>query len=177
MNNKGVTLLELMVSIMVTVVLLGTIFVSLYIGIKKWEEIRLITGLNKGAIFSMDRMTREIRNAVGIYTAEEQKLTIDVDVNPADTNPNPERVSYYLDPQDPSVLLRKIWGSGGSGDIVRVLTDKVHSLSFTYRNEKNEPLSFPVDKDDIRLIEINLVLREEYKEISVTSSAELRNIK
>ncbi|NOZ63450.1 MAG: hypothetical protein GXO71_00620 [Caldiserica bacterium] len=175
-NSRGITLLELLITIAVSVILLGAMFLSFVIGLRRWEEASINSLLTRNALFSLDKITREIRQATNLYEAEANKLTIDVDINPLDSNTSPERVSYYLDSLDNTLLMRKVWGGGGSPDKIRVLTNNVHSLEFTYRDGNNNTLSFPVTISEVRLIEIKLVLRESGREFSLSNSAYLRNI-
>ena len=172
-TSSGITLLEILITIIVSVILLGAMFLSFTIGLERWEETNINSLITRNALFSMDKMIKEIRQAVSIYDAEEKKLTIDVDINPLDTNLSPERVSYYLNSSDESLLMRKIWGKDGSSDIVRVLTNDVKGLQFVYRDKED---NVTTDTDKIKLVEVNLTLGKERRKISLTSSTNLRNI-
>ncbi|GEM_PF-906680 len=175
-DSRGITLLELIITITISVVLLGAMFLSFVIGLRRWEEASVSSLLTRNALFSLDKMTREIRQATNLYEAEQNKLTIDVDINPLDSHTSPERVSYYLDDLDNTLLMRKVWGGGGSPDKIRVLTGNVYSLEFIYKDGSNSTLSFPVTLSEVRLVEIKLVLREDGREFSLSNSAYLRNI-
>jgi len=175
MTKKGVTLLEIMISIIISIIVLGCMYLSFAIGLKKWEEADVNVRLSRMGLFAIEKMVREIRQAVSIYEADNNKITIDVDINPQDSHTEPERVSYYLDPQDSTILLRKIWGEGGAGDKIGVIARNVESFSLLYRNNKNELLTPPFLYNEVALVEINLVLREAGREFSLYSSAHLRN--
>ena len=174
-NSRGVTLLEILITIIVSIILVGAIFLSFVIGLKKWEEENITSILTRDALFALDKMTREIRQAVNIQEAKERKIAIDVDINPLDEHTQPERVIYSLDSSDETILYRKI-SSSNPLEGKRVLCRNVKSFHLFYRDDNNNVLTYPPPVNLIRVVEINLVLEKERREISLTSSAQLRNI-
>ena len=106
---------------------------------------------------------------------KERKIAIDVDINPLDEHTQPERVIYSLDSSDETILYRKI-SSSNPLEGKRVLCRNVKSFHLFYRDDNNNVLTYPPPVNLIRVVEINLVLEKEGREISLTSSAQLRNI-
>jgi len=161
------------VALIITFILLGTIFLSYVIGLKKWEEIRTISEINQMGSFALMKMMREIRQAVNLYSVGEEEITLDVDINPKDANPTPERVKYYLEGVgEEKKLMREIYLGPST-----LLARHLQNFKITYFDKENQVIDAPQEnKESIRMVKVALTLKKYNVNLSLESSVNLRNL-
>ncbi|HIE44223.1 MAG TPA: prepilin-type N-terminal cleavage/methylation domain-containing protein [Candidatus Omnitrophica bacterium] len=175
----GFTLLELLISIAITVIVLGAMYFTFIIGFKKWDYLNTLEKMNKEGSFALQRMVRELRQATALYstsqlTTSDTEIIFNLDINPADTYPIEETLHYYRDPVD-NLLMREIIGGNSS-----LLARNVSSFTLTYypQGDNQNPTS-PSDINDVTdvgLIKINLSLQSDNQSVSLETGIQIRNL-
>jgi hypothetical protein len=151
------------------------------LGIKKITQ-------NEEAALAVRDFEKITRGATIILKAEPNTLTF-LTYLKGDDHPDSSKISYYLDNNTlyRSVTLPTVDGSGGivypdSGKSVKIIASNVRSSQlFSYFNEANAELNFPVQTDIIRMIKLSVEIDENPSvppESAVELTAvQLRNLK
>ena len=98
-NSRGFTLVETIFYLAFLVVLLG-IVISLIVSLSKtYQTIQATKNLESSAVFSLERMTREIKNAVSVNVAQSLFASTTgsvLSLNTTDDAGNPKTVKFYI---------------------------------------------------------------------------------
>ena len=97
---KGFTLVETIFYLAFLVILIG-IVVTFVVSISKtYQNIQATKNVESSAVFSLERMTRDIRNAISVNTAQSALATSTAGVlllNTTDVAGNPQTIEFYVD--------------------------------------------------------------------------------
>lgn len=125
-GERGFTMIELLVSIMVLAVIMAGMFAFLWGASKHWQTGQNMADVNENARMGLNRMTRELRQSSEITTASTNEVVFDVNFGTAD-----ETVTYGFTA-----------GGNGAGTVWRetsleagqqlALMENVESVEFVY---------------------------------------------
>ena len=143
-NQKGFTLIELVVSIALSLIIIMVLITIFFIQRTAFDHQQHISGLQQNIRAAMDMMTREIKMAgydpagtiTGfngiIYDTSQIRILADLDGSGTTTSNSNEDITYrYYDENDadyPLELKRKT-GSGGS---FQPFTEDIKAFTFSY---------------------------------------------
>ncbi len=157
-TGAGFTLVECVVVILIVGVISSVLAVIILKGVGVFDSIVTRESLIEEAEFSMEKMTREIRNiksTAGIAEADSDRFRF-IDVNGDDITYSTEN----------GMLVRN--GKLLSGDL--------HFLSFSYFDGGGGALSAPVENPgDIKAIELELILSKRSREVGFATKIRPRN--
>lgn len=187
MNKRGFTLVELLVTtaiISVMSLIISNIYSS---GNKQYRTGLKRIELNEKAALAERDFETITRGATSIIAAESDNLSFYTYLI-GDANPAPSKIDYYI---ENNVLYRSsiapVISSGSftypeGNKIVKKITDDVVSVDiFTFYNDANIQLSFPVQNDVVRMVKMSIMIDNDLNsspEAAVQSTAiELRNLK
>lgn len=134
-NLKGFTLVETIFYLSFLIVFLG-IVVSFVISLSKsYRTIQSTKSLESSAIFSLERITREIRNSVSVRV-EESVFGVDngvLSLDTIDSSGDPEIIKFYLDAN------KTVYVDSNSAQIGPLTLSgvKVESMKFYYATSTN----------------------------------------
>ncbi|MFT5179784.1 MAG: hypothetical protein ACI8V7_000339 [Candidatus Paceibacteria bacterium] len=195
-KNKGITLIELVISISIFTLILGAYgafqndifsFNSIiYSGLKSQNEAKRI----------IKPLANEVRSAsisnLGSYPLETVATTTFVFYSDIDNDSLKERVKYFLDGEHFKKGVTKPTGSPleydlDNEDIVNVVENVVDGVIFEYYDETyngtatSTPLTQPVTPFEVRLVRIKLVIDEDPLNppaaVTVETQVSFRNLK
>jgi prepilin-type N-terminal cleavage/methylation domain-containing protein len=196
-NNKGLTLIELMLAISISTIVIGLMGIFFTFFFSNFDFITEQTNTISRARYSLDLLNSEIREAqssdegaYAIVTAQDDQLTFFADV---DNDGQVERVRYY---RDGSVIIRGVIEPGISDPIYNPATEQFGEVAqfvtneeipiFTYYDSNwpgdtvNNPLPENQRLLNVRLIRVTLQINTDptnQNPIEVTTQAHLRNLK
>ena len=190
-NSSGFTLLELLISMTIGLVVLGSIFSSFTTQKKSYELQEKITVMEQNLRVPIDFITRDLRN-VG-YNPTENLITgtsvglvpgggINIGTNSirilsdlngdGDTGDTGEDVDYSLDGTD--------YTDGITFDIERngqPLVQNITALTFTYYDSDGNTIATPITGDNlsiIRLVAVSITARTSDEDMTFTTGANIR---
>lgn len=186
-QKKAFTIVEMLVAtaiISIISLIISGVFSS---GNKQYKTGLKRIDLNEKAALAERDFEMITRGATGIISAESDNLSFYTYLI-ADTHPAPSKINYYL---DNGILYRSsiapVSSDGNfiypeSSKIVKKVTDNVVGTDlFTYFNDANIELSFPVQSDVVRMIRMSITIDDDINrqpESAIQSTAvELRNLK
>ena len=200
-SEAGFTLLELLISMTIGLVVLGSIFSSFTTQKKSYELQEQITVMEQNLRVPLDFITRDLRNAgynptedlttgtsVGLIpddpndpddpnvsiTTNSIKILSDIDGNGAIPTTNTdadEKVTYDLDGTD--------YTDGITFDIDRngqPLVQNITALTFTYYDAAGNTIATPITGDNlsiIRLVAVSITARTSDEDITFTTGADI----
>jgi len=153
-NNKGVTLVELMVVLVISAILMAVVYTAYLTQHKTGHVQHQVVTMQQDLRASIDIMERDIRMAgcdptgnttAGILTWTANSLGVTMDIDESGTIDAGEQVVY-------SMAQATLFRSGQS------LAVNVTSLGFTYFDSDNNPAG---SVNDIRSVVLNIVVRSE----------------
>jgi len=157
-SKKGTTLLEtILILIVLSFVILAATSLSI-VGIKAWSGVDKEAKLAQAGSLLLERLMRELRGINSIASAEADELIVQT---------KDGKLKYHLAGKE---LIKQ----GGGKNIS--LAKNLSSFQFSYYDEENALLGFPVEADDIAFIKITLTLEDEKESLSLTSGVNPRSI-
>ena len=172
-KNDGFTLLELLISIAIFSVVLGSIF-SFFISQRKYLSVQeQVSGMIQTARAAMDMISGELSVAgyspsgavfSGIpYNASQLQIYADLNGNGVVTDPN-ENIIYSYDANS-----KKMLRNTGSGN--QPMADNVQSFTFDYLNAQGNPTTVTAN---IRQIRITISVRTSKRDPQYASNSGYR---
>lgn len=185
LNNKGLTLVELMITSIVLAVVLAAVNGIFFSSNRVYREASTRANMQMNSRLGLSIMTREIRHAgcdpneigvVGIVQARADRLRIRGDLNgdgAIQTAEPSEDVTYFYDAATNSIMR-----DPGAG--AQLLIPNVTAASFTYLDAANNPLGpLPLSAaqaDQVRSIDVSLTAAvPDAGDITLDTSIKLRN--
>lgn len=165
-QKKGITLIELMMTIVLFIILIGSFLWIFTTGLKVWHFGIERADIRQGGTAAIERMVRELTQAGSFTIAQATQIKFAADL---DNDGSDEAITFDVDGSD---LREDVDGKD------TVLTSNVNSLIFSYRDLNDAEMEFPItggNQDNIRVITIFLTLSEAYETITLSSSAYARN--
>ena len=170
-SNEGFTLMELMITIVVTSILLGAIYLVYDTGFRTTYQQWTRTGAKGEVGRAMINMGNELRQATSVTSAAATDVTFTVDW---DNNGSDETVQYT-------------WGGAAGNPLNRVqsapapaytqlVVNSVNSASFTYFDVNNNLLGFPVTASQVRLVSLDLTVLDKNETFELRSKFRLRDL-
>jgi len=157
-NKEGTTLLEtILVLTILGLVILAVTSLSI-VGIKAWGDVDKEAKLAQQGSLLSERLMRELRGIDSIISARVNELVV---------QSGDAEIKYYLDGKE---LIKQ----GGGRNIF--LAKNLASFQFSYYDEGNTLLGFPVEADDIAFVKIILALEDEKMTLNLTSGINPRSI-
>ena len=165
-NHRGLTLIELMISIVLISLTIGAIWMLFKTGFSTFYTQEVRTGIKGETGRGFITMGRELRQATSMATATATSLSFTANT---DTNGLDETIQYS-------------WAGSGSplqrisGSVTQTLTNSVSSLAFSYYDSNNNLLSFPATVSQVRLVAYNLTTTSQDEAFNLRSQVRLRNL-
>jgi len=176
MNNKGITLIEILVSLVIVSVLMAGFYNTFLVQHRTYTAQETITDMTQSARASVSKMVQELRMAGykkpgevlnGISVATPTTIRVLADLNrDGDTADPDEQVDYAYD--------------AGTKEITRTANNQseivcggVTSFNFSYTLADGSVTSAPTNPENIRKITINFTVQSEKP---VTKTGEHSNI-
>ena len=186
-KKKAFTLVEMIVATGL-VGIISVIVSGIYSnGIKQYSLGIKRIGLNESVAFATRDFEKMTRGATKIITAENNSLTF-LSYLRADAHPAPSKISFYI--QEGVLYRSNIAPVSSEGSFIYPESDKVvkkitenllDDNIFSYFNDANTDLSFPIQNDVVRMIKISIGIDDDKNsppESAVQSTAvQLRNLK
>ncbi len=183
---SGLTLVELMVSILIFGIMMTVIFSVFTTSNRLYWSVSERSELQMNTRTAIDALAQEIRSAgcdpngsgiIGILTANADTIRVQSDLNSngtIETAEPSEDVTYYFDPAN-ETLVR----DPGTGP--QAIVQDVTNVTFTYINAANNPiLTLPLPPDSIpRIRSIAITITTESRrggEVSYATRIALRNL-
>lgn len=191
-NEAGFTLLELLISMTIGLVVLGSIFSSFTTQKKSYELQEQITVMEQNLRVPLDIITRDLRNAgtnpnpdttlvigtsIGLIpggtrsiniTANQLRILADL-TGDGDTGDSNEDVDYSLDGTD--------YTDGMTYDIDRngqPLVSNITSLAFTYYDANGNTIATPItgsNLTNIRVVQVSITARTDREDPTFVSAS------
>ena len=170
-GSAGFTLIELMITIVLTSILLGAIYLVYDTGFRTTYQQWTRTGAKGEVGRVMINMGNETRQATSLTAATATSFTFTLD---SDNNGLNETVQYT-------------WGGVAGNPLNRVqsvpapaftqlLVNSVNSASFTYFDVNNNLLGFPVTASQVRLVSLDLTVLDKDETFELRSKFQLRDL-
>lgn len=162
----GFTLIELLISVVLVSVMLGAVWMVYDVGFKVFHDQFTLTGIKGEVGRLMTNISRELRTAASLTAAAEEDLTFTADSDDDGVN---ESVQY-------------IWSGVPGEELSRVSSETmpvvryVDSLSFSYYDANNDPLSFPVTASNVKEVALDITVIENDETFHLRSKVKLRNL-
>ncbi len=172
-NRKGLTLFEMLIALLITSLLSGTItfiFVSL---LKGWDYQSRRLDVKLETSRSLDTVIHDLKETLSITTAENRNITIwfrDTDLD--GVQDAGEVVTFSWDGVSGSSLTRTQVTS-------KIIANYITNFQLNYFDEDNEELPSPVnpqsERDEIKLITVTIASSKGSETVTLRSNAKLRN--
>ncbi len=177
-KKSGLTLIELLISILLFSAITGAAILMLTTGLKIWSSNKDRLDIRQNGSLAMERMIRylEIANykaAVPVFVASANSTTFAADV---DNNGVDEKVTLAYD-----AVNKRINITIGAGGTAAILTPDVQNFSLTYYQLNSETAFTPPhpntesERDSIRIVMISLTMNKASDTVTLSSSAFCRN--
>lgn len=177
-KRSGVTLIELLISILLFSAITGASALMLSSGLKIWSSSKDRLDIRQNGSLAMERMIRylEIANykaAVPAFVASANSTTFAADV---DDNGIYETVTLAYD-----AVNKRINITIGVGGMATILTPDVQSFDLSYYKSDPPALLLPLplttsdQRDSIRVVTISLTMNKGSDTVTLSSSAFCRN--
>ena len=155
-GNKGITMIELMITLVFIGLIVSVVSLSYYSSANTSRDVIDITTSEIDARLAIYRMSRDIREAKGIKTADVNQIVF---FSNADSDVDVEEVTYYLESESGYYnLIRDV----DSSNKRTVITNVINNDIFKYYNESSTPIGgiiTPVtgtDLEKIKLVELKI---------------------
>ncbi len=145
-TSKGLTLIELLISVMLISVILGAIWVVYSTGFIVFSGQTSRYDIKEEASLAFITMTKELHQALSITAATATSVTFTADL---DNNGVNETIQYTWSGAAGAPLNRVV------GAVTKTLVRSVQSIAFTYYNDNNVLLSVPVTLANVHLVAVD----------------------
>ena len=168
-KEKGTTLVEILVTLAITMAIMGAASKTFLVQRKTYDVQGQITQMVQTVRATVDFMTREMRmagyNPTGAQfegvAYDPDQLTFSADLNAdGDTNDAEESITYTYDPAN--LQLKRDTGSGN-----QILADNIQGFSFDYLESGGGKTSIA---DDIRRVQIIISAQTEKPDSNYSSN-------
>lgn len=187
MNNKGITLIEMMIALCIMGLVMAGFYNSFLVQHRTYTAQETITDMNQNARVSVTKMLKELRMAGykkpgailnGIPSANLTSITVVADLNKdEDLSGIDEQVTYVYNAGEQKITRT-------ANDESEVLCDNVTSFKLSYVLADGSTTSTPANPGNIRKITVNFTVKsekpitktEEYSRINLTFDITPRNM-
>lgn len=187
MKSKAFTIIEMVVTIGLVGFLLVILSSVLTNGLKSYRFGQKEIGNNEVAVRAVSDFEKITRGATSLVTAEADNLTFYSYLR-EDSHPAPSKIGYYLDGTTlyrftiAPVQVQNNFTYPEGDKVVKKLADNVVNTDiFSYDNATNAELSFPVQLDVVRLVQMKVLIDDDQNSppdpAEQVTSVQLRNLK
>lgn len=172
-ENRGLTLIELIITIGLISVLLGAIWVVCNTGLKvfynQWARVSLKGEAGRLSI----NMANELRQAGSITSAQQKILTFTVDLN-GDGAIETIQYSWSGVSGDPFIRTQ----TAPLPQVTKQVLRSVNALAFSYYgyDQNITPLSFPVTLSNVKLVAIDVTAADENETFQLRTKVRLASL-
>ncbi len=175
-KKSGLTLIELLISILLFSAITGAAILMLTTGLKIWSSNKDRLDIRQNGSLAMERMIRYLETAsykdpASVASTNSTTFAADVDNNGVD-----EKVTLAYD-----AVNKRINITIGAGGTAAILTPDVQNFSLTYYQLNSETAFTPPhpntesERDSIRIVMISLTMNKASDTVTLSSSAFCRN--
>jgi type IV pilus assembly protein PilW len=188
-NQKGFTLLEVLIAIAITGVVLGAIYNVFSSANQSYFTQDSVADTQQRARIALDFMVRDIRMAgldpmltytagIELATATKIRFTADKTMNGAIENTNRERLTYEYNGTNLYLYEGADLSSPPPQPPAEILIDNVNALSFTYLDTDDNIITTPVSASNlanIRTVNISITCQgKDYKRQDINRTLQTR---
>jgi type IV pilus assembly protein PilW len=199
-DQKGITLLELLIAVVILVLVLAGVYVVFQGQERSYVVQNQVTEMNQNARIALEIMSREIRNAV--YDPTRIPGSTGTGAGAAIKVANGNSIVYTSDEEpaeepDGAIADTEWSGFRFNGSTIEycvkatnqtnctdweILVDNIQGLQFSYTLADGTTTSTPASVDDVREVEIQVVVRRKnqfgggFESRILTSRVEIRNL-
>jgi prepilin-type N-terminal cleavage/methylation domain-containing protein len=148
-TERGLTLIELLISIMLISAMLGAVWAIYSAGFNIFYGQLSRYDIKDETSLAFITMTKELHQAVSVTAATATSVTFTSD---PDNNGVDETIEYRWSGEARSSLERVV-----DDGAPKILVRSVQSMAFTYYGTNNVPLSVPVTLADVRLVAVDAI--------------------
>lgn len=180
-NEKGMTLIELMLSSLLIAIIVSLTSLSYFNSINSSETTINIATSVKDARTAMYRITKDIREISDIEEADKDKVTFYSNV---DSDEDFEKIEYYLEEDEDEEgyynLIRVVGDGEGKIVATHLISDEVFSYKSYYGGESIETPLEQYELGSVKNIIVNLIIDQESttegsRTMNLETSIALRN--
>ena len=167
-NGSGLTLIELIITILLISAIIGAAILMLTTGLKIWSSDKDRLDIRQNGSLAMERITRYLELANNITAASANSITFAADINNDGTD---ETVAIVFSDVNRNINIT-------IDGITAILTPDAQSFSLSYYQSNTSASFTPVtqaDRDGIRVITISLTMNKGSDTVAFTSSVFCRN--
>ena len=169
-HRNGLTLVELMVTLVLISILVGAVWMVCNSGISVFYSQFTRTGVKGEADKAFTTLNNELRQTVSITAATATSLSFTLDSDGDGVN---ESIQYSWS-GTAGAPLNRISTSPSSFTIPVV--NSVSNLALSYYDASNSLLSFPVTASQVRLVAIDLTISSKDETFELRSKIKLRDL-
>lgn len=165
-QSKGLTLIEVIITVFLVSILLGSLWVVYQAGFKTVDLQLGRSGAKAALSRTIVNISHELRQATSLTSAQATSFTFIADL---DDSGQDETIQYS-------------WLGAAGNPLNRVSTvtqpviNSVNALSFSYYDSNNNLLSFPVTASQVRLVAIDITAVDKEETFQLRSKIRLRNL-
>ena len=167
-SERGLTLLELIVVVVLLSIFIGAVYDVVIIGLRTAHASDEREEIRQELSNALDLLTREASLASNLDNAEDQRLQFDADLDGNGTTEN--NINYQVSSGD----LQRVY----NGVTVTLVKD-LSALDFNYTDSGGANMTTPVTtqalRDTIRVVQVTITATKDNETISLASAAYLRN--
>mgnify|MGYP001581763217 CR=1 FL=1 len=172
-TNQGLTLIELLITVVLVSILLGAIWVVYDVGFRTFHT-QMVRTSAKGEVGRLFiNIAKELRQATSMTNAQQvtSTFTADTDYNGVD-----ETIQYTWSGIAGEPLNRVLTSVVPSFTTTTPVVNSVSNLALSYYDVNNNLLSFPVTPSLVRLVAIDISVTDKEETFHLRSNIELRNL-
>lgn len=172
-SRSGLTLIELLITLgLISVLIVAVTFVSLVV-LRSWQADSSHSSLRLQTSDAVERLSKELRNALGIVRVQDKEISIWLDLN---DNGLEEAASEQISFSWSGVSGESLYRTEGSGLSQEILSN-VSRFLITCFDQNNNSLAYPItDTSAIRLIQIQLTSNIDEEVINYRFNVKVRNL-
>ena len=165
-NSKGLTLSELIITLVLVFLLVGALGLIFFTGFKPFYSHQSRIGIKTEAANAFAIMSQELRQATSLTGAQSTSVTITADT---DDNGADETIQYSWNGTSGSPLQR-------TDTQTMNVVSSVSSVTFSYYDSSYNLLSSPVVAANVRVVTVNLTAVSGDETFQLRSQTRLRNL-
>lgn len=163
-KKAGMTIVELMTSILLVSILLGAVWAVYNVGFKVVHGQTARGGITTETERTLFTLGSDLRQASSVTAAAQTSITFTADTDSSGVN---EAIQYTWDGTSGNPLNR-------IASVTMPMINSVSSLAFSYYDADNDLLSFPVTASQVQRVMVDMTVASADESFTVRASTDLR---